>query len=72
LRAGGMLLYATCSILRRENEQQIQQFLASWPDARADEIHFAWHNQARGSVGVTILPGEQRMDGFYYARLHKI
>ena len=72
LRAGGMLLYATCSILRRENEQPIQQFLASRTDARTEAIHFSWHEQARASVGATILPGEQHMDGFYYARLHKI
>lgn len=72
LRAGGMLLYVTCSILKRENEQPIQHFLASHPDARADELRFAWHEQAQARVGDTILPGEQGMDGFYYARLRKI
>ena len=77
LRAGGMLLYVTCSILKRENEQPIQQFLADHADARADEIRFAWHEVASGvlsqaRVGGYILPGEQGMDGFYYARLHKI
>ncbi|HWQ93917.1 MAG TPA: 16S rRNA (cytosine(967)-C(5))-methyltransferase RsmB [Gammaproteobacteria bacterium] len=72
LRAGGMLLYVTCSILKRENEQSIQHFLATHPDARADEIRFAWHGQARALVGDYILPGEQGMDGFYYARLRKV
>ncbi len=72
LRAGGMLLYVTCSILKQENEQPIQHFLASHPDARADEIRFDWHGQAVASVGDYILPGEQGMDGFYYARLRKI
>ena len=72
LRAGGMLLYVTCSILKRENEQPIQHFLVSHPDARADEIRFAWHEQARAPVGDYILPGEQGMDGFYYARLRKV
>lgn len=72
LRAGGMLLYVTCSILKQENEQPIQSFLTSHPDARADELRFAWHEQALARVGDTILPGEQGMDGFYYARLRKI
>lgn len=72
LRAGGMLLYVTCSILKRENEQPIQHFLATHPNARADEMHFAWHEQARAPVGDYILPGEQGMDGFYYARLRKV
>lgn len=35
LKPGGTLLYATCSVLPAENQQQIQQFLAHHPDAGA-------------------------------------
>ncbi len=69
LQPGGILLYATCSVLKRENELQITQFLAQQPDARELVIEADW-GVAR-PCGRQILTGEQTMDGFYYARLQK-
>ena len=70
LAPGGLLLYATCSILKQENEQQIQAFLAEYGDAFELPIHADW-----GVVGVCgrqIITGESAMDGFYYALLGKV
>ena len=70
LAPGGLLLYATCSILKQENEQQIQAFLAEYGDAFELPIHADW-----GTVGVCgrqIVTGESAMDGFYYALLGKV
>lgn len=64
LRPGGKLLYATCSVLEEENEQQVRGFLERHPDASA-------HSGAQAGVGRQILPGEDEMDGFYYACLRK-
>lgn len=66
LKPGGTLLYATCSVLPAENQQQIQQFLAHHPDASAvalglDITASQWQ----------LLPGEQAADGFFYAKLQK-
>ncbi len=69
LGPGGILLYATCSVLKRENVQQITEFIDKHPDARELPIEGEW---GRGmSVGRQILPGEHQMDGFYYACLRK-
>ncbi len=65
----GLLLYATCSLLPEENEVQIQAFLRDHPEARWVPIKAAW-GKATG-CGRQILPGEQDMDGFFYARLEK-
>jgi 16S rRNA (cytosine967-C5)-methyltransferase len=67
LAPGGMLLYATCSILRRENAQQVEAFFARHADAEEQAIDAAW-GRADGP-GRQILPGESGMDGFFYACL---
>lgn len=69
LRPGGTLLYATCSILKMENETQIADFLARTPDASADALDERFGRVA-GS-GRQRLPGEDGMDGFFYARMRK-
>jgi 16S rRNA (cytosine967-C5)-methyltransferase len=69
LAPGGILLYATCSVLKPENEQQIAKFLASHPDASELAIEANW-GMARPH-GRQILPGDNQMDGFYYAKLGK-
>lgn len=69
LKTGGVLLYATCSICREENEQQLSRFLTEHEDAQEWEIDQAWGRSMR--VGRQILPGDGNMDGFYYARLRK-
>jgi 16S rRNA (cytosine967-C5)-methyltransferase len=69
LGAGGILLYATCSVLRVENSRQIQQFIELHPDAELLETDARWGR--RLDYGRQILPGEQEMDGFFYASLRK-
>lgn len=69
LKPGGMLVYATCSILPQENERQMSAFLAGTVDAEELPITAEW-GVAR-SVGRQILTGEEGMDGFYYARVVK-
>jgi len=66
LKPGGTLVYATCSILPQENRQQIEAFMQRTSDATLVEIE-----QSKNKTGWQILPGEQGMDGFYYAKLIK-
>ena len=69
LRKGGMMVYATCSVLWHENEQQIADFI---DEHLACELlpfecpwgHFTGH-------GRQILPGEGDCDGFFYSVLVK-
>ena len=69
LAPGGTLLYATCSILRAENAAQVEAFLARTPDATLEPLHTGYgHDTGFGSQR---LPGEQGMDGFFYARLSR-
>ncbi|WP_305906418.1 16S rRNA (cytosine(967)-C(5))-methyltransferase RsmB [Methylomarinum sp. Ch1-1] len=69
LKPGGVLLYATCSVLKRENEAQIESFLARHDEAAELKIVADW-GQAR-PFGRQIISGSEQMDGFYYAKLGK-
>lgn len=66
---GGRLLYATCSILRAENEAVLAAFLAAHDDARALALPDAYGHVA--GAGRQRLPGEGGMDGFFYGLLEK-
>ena len=70
LKPGGLLLYATCSIIRNENENQIADFIHSQTDAQAVAIEAEWGRPV--SYGRQILPGEHGMDGFFYASIRKL
>lgn len=64
LKPGGTLVYATCSITPQENCDQVKAFLSRTVDATLIDSDPA-------SPGRQILPGEEAMDGFYYAVLTK-
>ena len=68
LKRGGKLLYATCSVLARENEQQITRLLDKHNDAR--EIPVSLVDSIPRVHGVQLLPSEG--DGFYYCLVEKI
>jgi len=68
LKQGGKLLYATCSVLARENEQQIIHLLQKHADAR--EIHVSPTGSVPRQHGVQFLPAQG--DGFYYCLVEKI
>ncbi|MCW6636027.1 16S rRNA (cytosine(967)-C(5))-methyltransferase RsmB [Yersinia ruckeri] len=65
LKKDGVMVYATCSILPEENQQQIANFLQRHPEARLVE------------TGTPAQPGKQNQphpedgDGFFYAKLIK-
>ncbi len=69
LRPGGKLLYATCSWLPEENEDQLVAFLAREVCAR--ELPLMETCGESRQVGRQIAPGMGNMDGFYYALVEK-
>ncbi|MEO6076029.1 MAG: 16S rRNA (cytosine(967)-C(5))-methyltransferase RsmB [Dokdonella sp.] len=69
LARGGRLVYATCSILRAENENVVARFLAARDDAHALALSPEWGEAA--GAGRQRLPGDRGMDGFYYAVIAK-
>jgi 16S rRNA (cytosine967-C5)-methyltransferase len=69
LSQDGILLYCTCSVLLEENAATVGRFLAGRQDAVERPVEAAWGHAC--SHGRQLLPGEDEMDGFYYACLQK-
>ena len=69
LAQSGRLVYATCSVLREENERVVDAFLSTHPHARSAPCDLPVGHVA--GAGRQILPGEGGLDGMYYAILEK-
>ncbi|MEI7455393.1 MAG: 16S rRNA (cytosine(967)-C(5))-methyltransferase RsmB [Nitrosomonadales bacterium] len=61
LAPDGLMLYATCSVFKQENQQVVDKFLTHTPAAQQRET---------GLPGGMLLPDDEH-DGFFYALLHK-
>jgi 16S rRNA (cytosine967-C5)-methyltransferase len=71
LRKGGRLVYATCSILPAENEEQVQRFLATNADfALVDPGRPEAGRLAHGGM-VRLTPASHGTDGFFAAVLER-
>jgi len=64
LADGGELLYATCSVLKQENQTQVEHFLSRHQDANLLPI-------SEQSATLQLFPETSGGDGFFYARLRK-
>ncbi|MGB6101464.1 MAG: 16S rRNA (cytosine(967)-C(5))-methyltransferase RsmB, partial [Comamonas sp.] len=71
VRAGGRLLYSTCSVFRAEGDEQIAAFLARHTDARL--MPSAGHMlPTQGDASAAVRDNADREhDGFFYALLRK-
>ncbi len=72
LRLGGRLVYSTCTISQRENEEVVGDFLASHPDFRCDRVdalppHIAALCDEEGALRT--FPHRHGLDGFFAVRL---
>ena len=57
VKPGGTLMYSTCTVNRRENEENKEWFLANYPFEMMEEK--------------LMLPGKEDSDGFYMVRLKR-
>lgn len=69
LKPGGILLYATCSTLPEENQEQIELFCTAQHDAEVVQIDAPWGTDT--GFGRVITPLEADMDGFFIAKVAK-
>lgn len=74
LKAGGRLVYATCSVLARENQQVVEQFLAQHADfvlVPAGEALAAQKIPLEMGPYLELYPHVHQTDGFFAAVLER-
>ena len=72
LKVGGYLLYVTCSILKQENVEQMQDFMTYYTNVAAVEFSDDCNWGIEQAIGRQCLPIDSESgDGFYYALLQK-
>ena len=73
VRAGGRLVYATCSLLQEENEGQVSAFLIRYPDFALVPLAQAWPFEGTAPEGETLslTPARHGTDGFFAAVLER-
>lgn len=71
LKPGGVLVYSTCTVLKRENEELVEAFLADHPEFSLEP--FALPGVGSVDSGMkTLLPCVEGTDGFFIAKLEKM
>ena len=71
VKPGGVLLYSTCTLLRRENEQVVRAFLEQRPDFRPEALPLPEGLDDGGTGMLTLLPGAHGTDGFFICKLRR-
>ena len=71
VKAGGVLVYSTCTVLRRENEDVVGAFLADHREYRAERFRLPGPAGDVEAGMVTLWPHRQGTDGFFICKLRK-
>ena len=71
VKKGGVLMYSTCTILKRENEQVVEAFLEAHPDFSTEPLCLPEVFPKNENGMLTLLPGQYDTDGFFICRLRR-
>ena len=73
VKKGGILMYSTCTIDKRENIENIERFLKENKNFVLDKINLINSDVKVEENGVLeILPDDYNCDGFFIAKLRKL
>ncbi|PRR75965.1 16S rRNA (cytosine(967)-C(5))-methyltransferase RsmB [Clostridium thermopalmarium] len=73
VKVGGTLVYSTCTINKKENENNINWFLKEFPQYSVEKLYYGERENIvyNDNGSVTILPNKY-MDGFFITKLKRI
>ena len=74
VKTGGVLLYSTCTLSKKENEKNVEWFLQNHPEYTLEDMtpYLPKQMADMGKQGyLTVFPHIHHTDGFFIARLKK-
>lgn len=75
VKPGGVLVYSTCTLCRKENEKNLEWFLKNHPAFKAEDItNFLpaeWKVETAEQGYITLLPHKTGTDGFFISRMRR-
>ena len=71
VKKGGLLLYSTCTLVRRENEGVVEKFLKANPDFCTEKLPLPANFPTNESGMLKLVPGQYDTDGFFICRLRR-
>ena len=71
VKPGGTLMYSTCTVLKRENEDVVSAFLENHGEFAAEPLRLPGIFPENKTGMLTLIPGEYDTDGFFICRLRR-
>ena len=71
VKKGGVLLYSTCTVLKAENEEIVEKFLAKHEDFYLEPLDLPEVFPKNETGMLTLIPGDYDTDGFFICRLRR-
>ncbi len=74
VKVGGVLVYATCSLLKAENEEQVRAFLSRHPNFVSEKLPASVPASLREheDLGLQLMAHRDGVGGFYVCRMKRI
>ena len=71
VKKGGVLLYSTCTLLPRENEEVVAAFLDAHPEFSLEKLALPQVFPENETGMLTLLPGQRDTDGFFISKMRR-
>lgn len=75
VKKGGVLVYSTCTLCKKENEKNVEWFLKLHPAFEAEDISAflpaEWKETTAEQGYITLLPHKTGTDGFFISRMRR-
>ena len=71
VKPGGVLMYSTCTLVKAENEEVVENFLSRHPEFITESLSLPENFPVNTTGMLALVPGEYDTDGFFICRMRR-